>query len=389
VEFDCFHNGGGVPSSSCERFQTLMAEDSATVHDAALADQILPLVPGLVDRLNEGIDVADAGCGQGHAINLMAGAFPAGRFTGYDLSDAGIAAARQEADALGLSNSRFEVCDVSRLPADAGFDLVTAFDSIHDQAHPARVLANIAAVLRPGGTFLTVDIKASSNVEDNLELPWAPFLYTVSTMHCMTVSLALDGDGLGTAWGAQTAVRMLGEAGFGNVEVKEIETDPFNSYDVATRYSGRSQLGEGGGQGPADVAAQAGRLPAGRPIPFDGGDGANRRPHEVLARIGQHDQPGPAVVGVGDPLDVAAPHQHLDDLADGLVRQPGAGGQGRQPGPAGVEVLEDRVERRRRVGEPGRLQPSGHLVDHRLTGAAQQRDQRDDPLCVVCPSCST
>jgi SAM-dependent methyltransferase len=212
-----------------------MAEDSATVHDAALVVAILPLVPGLVDRLNEGIDLADVGCGQGHAINLMARAFPASRFTGYDFSEAGIAAARQEADTLELSNARFAVCDVSQLPVDAGFDLVTAFDTIHDQAHPAQVLANIAAVLRPGGTFLMVDIKASSNVEDNLELPWAPFLYTASTLHCMTVSLALDGDGLGTAWGTQTAVRMLGEAGFGNVEVKEIETDPFNSYFVATR----------------------------------------------------------------------------------------------------------------------------------------------------------
>jgi hypothetical protein len=51
----------------------------------------------------------------------------------------------------------------------------------------------------------------------------------------MTVSLALDGDGLGTAWGTQTAVRMLGEAGFSHVDVKEIETDPFNYYYVATR----------------------------------------------------------------------------------------------------------------------------------------------------------
>lgn len=66
-------------------------------------------------------------------------------------------------------------------------------------------------------------------------MPWGPFLYTASTLHCMTVSLALDGDGLGTAWGTQTALRMLGEAGFRHVDVKEIETDPFNSYYVATR----------------------------------------------------------------------------------------------------------------------------------------------------------
>jgi 2-polyprenyl-3-methyl-5-hydroxy-6-metoxy-1,4-benzoquinol methylase len=232
---NCFRHGGGVPYSAYERFHALMAEDSATVHDAALLDGILPLVPGAVERLAAGIDVADIGCGQGHAVNLMAEAFPASQFTGFDFSEAAIAAAQREAESLGLVNARFEMCDVATLDTPSQFALVTAFDAIHDHAHPGQVLANIAAALRPGGAFLMVDIKASSNVEDNIEVPWGPFLYTASTLHCMTVSLALDGDGLGTAWGAQTAVRMLGEAGFGNVDIKEIETDPFNSYYIATR----------------------------------------------------------------------------------------------------------------------------------------------------------
>jgi 2-polyprenyl-3-methyl-5-hydroxy-6-metoxy-1,4-benzoquinol methylase len=232
---ECFRHGGGVHYRAYERFHALMAEDSATVHDAALIDGILPLVPGAVDRLTAGIDVADVGCGQGHAVNLMAQAFPASRFTGFDFSEAAIAAGQQEAAALGLTNARFEVCDVATLAAPGQFDLVTAFDAIHDQAHPGRVLANIAAALKPGGTFLMVDIKASSNLEDNIDVPWAPFVYTASTLHCMTVSLALDGDGLGTAWGNQTAVRMLGEAGFTHVDVKEIDSDPMNSYYIATR----------------------------------------------------------------------------------------------------------------------------------------------------------
>jgi hypothetical protein len=83
--------------------------------------------------------------------------------------------------------------------------------------------------------FFMVDIKASSDLQDNLDLPWGAFLYAVSTLHCMTVSLALGGTGLGTAWGEEVAVAMLGDAGFAWVEVKEIETDPFNSYYVATK----------------------------------------------------------------------------------------------------------------------------------------------------------
>jgi hypothetical protein len=82
-----------------------------------------------------------------------------------------------------------------------------------------------------------VDIRAASAVEDNLHLPWATFLYTVSTMHCMTVSLGLDGDGLGTVWGEQVATRMLHEAGFTDVAIHTVEGDTFNNYYVARRMA--------------------------------------------------------------------------------------------------------------------------------------------------------
>ena len=79
------------------------------------------------------------------------------------------------------------------------------------------------------------DIAAASDVHENVDLPLAPFLYTVSCMHCMTVSLAQGGAGLGAMWGEQTAHAMLAEAGFTQVEVKRIEDDPFNAYYVATK----------------------------------------------------------------------------------------------------------------------------------------------------------
>ena len=97
------------------------------------------------------------------------------------------------------------------------------------------MLDNIYRALRPGGVFLMVDIKASSQLEDNVGVPLATYLYTVSTMHCMSVSLGLDGDGLGTCWGRQLATSMLADAGFGDVQVREIESDPFNYYYVARK----------------------------------------------------------------------------------------------------------------------------------------------------------
>ena len=230
-----FRQGGGVPYSAYPRFHRLMAEDSGAVHDAALVDTILPLVPGLPERLQAGLDVADVGCGSGHAINLMARAFPAGRFVGYDFSEDGIATARAEAEQMALTNARFELKDVAALDDVDDFDLITAFDAIHDQARPAEVLRRIARALRPNGVFLMVDIRASSRLHENLDHPLGPLLYTMSTMHCMTVSLALDGAGLGTVWGEQKALEMLSEAGFKRVDVESIEGDLFNSYFIARK----------------------------------------------------------------------------------------------------------------------------------------------------------
>src|SRR5215469_3345714 len=177
---DCFRHGGGVPYSAFPRLQAVMAEDTGAVRDATLIDATLPLVPGLVGRLEHGIDVADVGCGSGHAVNLMAEAFPRSRFAGFDFSDPGLAAATAEAERKGLTNVRFDKRDAARLGETARFDFITTFDAVHDQARPDLMLAGIAAALRPGGVYLCVDISASSKLEENLDHPLGPFLYTVS-----------------------------------------------------------------------------------------------------------------------------------------------------------------------------------------------------------------
>jgi 2-polyprenyl-3-methyl-5-hydroxy-6-metoxy-1,4-benzoquinol methylase len=231
----CFREGGGLPYSEFPRFHALMAEQSAAVFDIALVDVVLPLVDGLPERLRAGAEVADFGCGSGHAINVMAQAFPASRFTGIDFSDEAIATGVQQAARLGVTNATFESHNLTQLDKHEAYDVITVFDAIHDQAQPARVLENIYGALRPGGVFLMADIKASSRLEENVDVPMSTYLYTVSLMHCMTVSLALDGAGLGTAWGTQLATSMLADAGFDDVRVAEIESDPINSYYIARK----------------------------------------------------------------------------------------------------------------------------------------------------------
>ena len=232
---ECFRKGGGVPYSAYPAFQRMMAEESAQVQDATLVDVTLPLVSGLVEKLKAGIDVADVGCGQGHAINLMAKAFLNSRFVGYDFSEEGVAAGRAEAKEVGLSNAQFVVKDAATLDESEKYDLITAFDAIHDQAQPRKVLANISKALKPDGVFLCVDIQASSNLEENMQHPLGPMLYGVSTMHCMTVSLALDGEGLGTVWGEQKAKELLTEARFKQIDIEHVEGDIFNSYYICQK----------------------------------------------------------------------------------------------------------------------------------------------------------
>jgi 2-polyprenyl-3-methyl-5-hydroxy-6-metoxy-1,4-benzoquinol methylase len=232
---ESFSKGGGVPYSAFPKFQALMAQASADVFDLSLIDGTLELVPGLKARLRSGIDVADVGCGQGHAVNLMAREFPNSRFVGYDFAVEGIAAGAAEAKSMGLTNARFEVKDAATLDGAEKFDLIVVFDAIHDQARPRAVLKGIADSLKPEGVFLCADIAASSHVQENMDHPMAALLYMISTFHCMTVSLALDGEGLGAMWGEQKAVELMREAGFSEVKVKKVEGDVFNNYYICRK----------------------------------------------------------------------------------------------------------------------------------------------------------
>jgi ubiquinone/menaquinone biosynthesis C-methylase UbiE len=229
---ECFKKGGGVPYSAFGRFHEIMAEDSGQTVVAVLMESILPLVPGLIEDLENGIEVLDVGCGSGRALNLMAKSFPKSLFIGYDFSEEAIAEGQMVAQEQDLTNLRFEVKDVTALDVTDHFQLITAFDAIHDQVYPDKVLKEIATALDPDGTFLMQDIAASSQVHKNIDHPVGPLLYTFSVMHCMTVSLAADGAGLGTMWGEEKAREMLQEAGFTKISVKKLPHDFQNIYYI-------------------------------------------------------------------------------------------------------------------------------------------------------------
>jgi 2-polyprenyl-3-methyl-5-hydroxy-6-metoxy-1,4-benzoquinol methylase len=232
---DCFYKGGGLPYAAFGRFHEIMAEDSGMNIVEPLLDTILPLVPGLMEELHRGIEVMDVGCGRGRAMLRMAQAFPNSRFHGFDFSEEAIAIARADVEKMKLANLHFEVKDAATWHESNRYDLITTFDAIHDQAQPGRVLSNIFSALKPGGVYLMQDVAGSSHVHQDFDLPLGPLLYTVSTMHCMSVSLAQNGAGLGTMWGKEKALELLGQAGFSTTEVHQLPHDIANYYYVSTK----------------------------------------------------------------------------------------------------------------------------------------------------------
>lgn len=228
---EAFRHGKGVPYEAYgERFHDVMAEESGQTTVGGMDEHILPLAPGLIQQLERGARVVDIGCGKGLAMIHLAKRFPKSTFVGVDLSPIAIGAGKREAAKGGVRNVELLAADVANFGMAGEFDVVMAFDAIHDQAKPAEALANIRRILKPGGLFLMQDIKARTCVADNMENPLGPFTYTISCMHCMSVSLAYGGAGLGAAWGKELALKMLGEAGFKDVSVHELPHDILNYY---------------------------------------------------------------------------------------------------------------------------------------------------------------
>jgi ubiquinone/menaquinone biosynthesis C-methylase UbiE len=234
----CFSNGGGVPYSKFRRFHQIMAEDSGQSVLSSLESHILPLVPGIRQKLEQGIRMLDIGCGAGRIVNRLSSLFPNSWFTGMDLSPEAIGYARDEASRLGLKNTDFVIRDLSDFhetaPADR-FDFVTAFDAIHDQSKPLNVLKGIFRTLKSDGVFLMQDISGTGNLEEDKQHLIGPFLYTVSCMHCMTVSLAQGGEGVGAMWGEDMIRDYLQRAGFRSITKNKLDHDIQNYWYVVRK----------------------------------------------------------------------------------------------------------------------------------------------------------
>ncbi|HEY8599829.1 MAG TPA: class I SAM-dependent methyltransferase, partial [Thermomicrobiales bacterium] len=235
---ECFKHGGGVPYARFPRFHEVMQEDSGVSVLSSLESHVLPLVPGLIDQLSAGLRMLDVGCGSGRIVNRLAELYPNSTFTGLDFSAEAIGNARAESARRGLRNTTFIVRDLSDFDATAeptAFDFITTFDGIHDQAKPLNVLRGIHRALKESGLYLMQDIRGSSHVHSDIGHPIGTFLYAISTMHCMTVSLAQGGEGLGAMWGEEKTREYLQRAGFREIETHQLAHDIQNNWYVVRK----------------------------------------------------------------------------------------------------------------------------------------------------------
>lgn len=197
-----------------------------TLYRSQLVQDWLPALDGVVDRLTAGARVADVGCGHGASTVLMAKAFPAATFVGYDVHEASVATARTRAQSAGVDDRvSFEVASAARIPG-SGFDLVTVFDALHDMGDPVAATTRLRESLAPDGVCMVVEPAAADDLAGNLH-PVGRFAYAMSTMVCTPASLAQEGRrALGTQAGPARITQVLHRAGFSRVRCAV--TTPFN-----------------------------------------------------------------------------------------------------------------------------------------------------------------
>ncbi len=222
---EAFRKGGGVPFEAygAEGIEALDTINRGN-YENRLTSYWLKALPDVVAKLEAGGRALDVGCGVGRICIALARAYPQAGIFGLDLNEESIRRARESAEQAGVGRRiRFTVQSTADMDPGPGYDLVTAFDCIHDFATPEQTLGEIRRLLKPDGVLFIAEPKAADRLEDNFH-PVGTMFYGFSLFHCMTQSLANGGPGLGTCMGPARLTALLKEAGFSRVEPLDIKS---------------------------------------------------------------------------------------------------------------------------------------------------------------------
>lgn len=221
---ESFVHGGGVPFVEYGKEHVAAIDrGNRPQYQFHLVKRWLQAMPEVVARLEAGAEAADIGCGSGYPSILMAQAFPRSRFYGFDVSEESLDRARVDAHSKGVADRvEFQRVSATELPETRKFDFISSFDAIHDMVDPRGALRGIRRALADDGVYMMVEPRSGDTLSENLNSQGA-LMYSMSTLHCMTVSLAHGGEGIGTAIGQNKVQELAEQAGFTRVHRLPIE----------------------------------------------------------------------------------------------------------------------------------------------------------------------
>ena len=232
---EAFKSGGGVPYEDYGgHFREGVALSNRPMYQHEYAQKWIPAMPAIEAKLIQGARVADIGCGVGWSCIFLAKHFKKAIIDGFDLDEESIAEARQFAEQYGVSDRvQFHVCAIEELNTTAPYDLVTAFECLHDLPYPVNSLRRMREMASPGGTVFIADEAAGEGFSDNNDHPLGRFFYNVSVLHCLPQAMVFpDAVGTGTAISESTVRKYAYEAGFSSAKVIEIENPLFRFYQL-------------------------------------------------------------------------------------------------------------------------------------------------------------
>jgi 2-polyprenyl-3-methyl-5-hydroxy-6-metoxy-1,4-benzoquinol methylase len=231
---DAFRSGAGVPYAAYGHdLHAGQAGFTRPMFVHQLAQEWIPAMPDVAARLTADppARIADVGMGQGWSSIALARGFPKVRVDGFDLDEASVAAAEENAEAAGVADRvSFQVRDAGD-PALAGhYDLALAFECIHDMSDPVSVLAAMRRLVGPGGTVLVVDERVPDAFAPNGD-EVERYMYGFSVLHCLPVGMVEQPSAeTGTVMRRPTFRRYAAEAGYANVDELPIENPFYRFY---------------------------------------------------------------------------------------------------------------------------------------------------------------
>jgi 2-polyprenyl-3-methyl-5-hydroxy-6-metoxy-1,4-benzoquinol methylase len=228
-----YRSGAGVPY---RKYGAAFVAGQAAQNRALFLDLLgkdwIPRLKDVHARLRKAppARVADVGCGAAWSSIALAQAYPQALVDGFDLDARSVKAARANVAAAGLEGRvSVAVRDAADVEHKGRYDLVMAYECIHDLSDPVGVLRSMRSMCKPGGTVLVMDENTGASLAE--PGPFDRIFYAWSVLHCLPVGRdAPKSAATGTVMRTETLQAYAKKAGFSKAEVAPIPNDFFRFY---------------------------------------------------------------------------------------------------------------------------------------------------------------